>query len=93
MKEYSFSAVIQQNEDMDAAYIIVPIDIRAEFGKGRLKVHAQIDGTPYDGSIVNMGLKDSGGAICYLLGIPKAIRSRIGKSFGDEITVRFTERI
>ena len=34
-KVYRFDAVIQQNPDMDAAYIIFPYDIREEFGKGR----------------------------------------------------------
>ena len=29
-KEYRFDAVIQQNPDMDAAYIIFPYDIRTE---------------------------------------------------------------
>jgi hypothetical protein len=34
-----FDAVILQNEGMDAAYIEVPFDIKALFGKGRLLVH------------------------------------------------------
>ena len=33
-------------------------DIRQEFGIGRVKAHAVFDGIPYDGSIVNMGLKN-----------------------------------
>ena len=33
-----------------------PWDIRKEFGKGRVKVHATFDGVPYDGSVVNMGV-------------------------------------
>ena len=31
-----FDAVILQNEGMDAAYVEVPFDIKALFGKGRL---------------------------------------------------------
>jgi hypothetical protein len=50
-----FDAVILQNEDMDAAYVEVPFDIKALFGKGRLLVHATFDGVPYDGQIVKMG--------------------------------------
>lgn len=65
MKEYKFNATILQNEDMDAAYIIFPYDIREEFGKGRVKVHATFDGEPYDGSIVNMGVKDDNVNTCY----------------------------
>ena len=50
-----FNAVILQNEDMDAAYVEVPFDIKAMFGKGRLLVHATFDGVPCDGQIVKMG--------------------------------------
>lgn len=39
-----FDAVILQNGDMDAAYVEVPFDIKALFGKGRLLVHATFDG-------------------------------------------------
>ena len=35
-----FDAVILQNDNMDAAYVEVPFDIKAMFGKGRLLVHA-----------------------------------------------------
>lgn len=72
---------------MDAAYIVVPIDIRKEYGVGRLKVEATFDGAPYRGSVVNMGVKDAEGNICYIIGITKAIRQKIGKTFGDTIDV------
>ena len=85
--EHRFTATIIQNSDMDAAYIIVPIDIRKEYGKGRLKVETTFDGIPYSGSVVNMGVKDSDGNVCYIIGIPKAIRHRIGKTFGDSVNV------
>lgn len=85
--EHRFTATIIQNGDMDAAYIIVPIDIRKEYGKGRLKVETTFDGIPYSGSVVNMGVKDSNGNVCYIIGIPKAIRHRIGKTFGDSVNV------
>ena len=39
-EQFEFDAVIIQNEDMDAAYVEVPFDIKALFGKGRLAVHA-----------------------------------------------------
>ena len=54
---YEFQAVILPVSDKGGAYIIFPYDIRQEFGKGRVKVHATFDGHPYDGSIVNMGMK------------------------------------
>ena len=86
---YSFKAILVQNKGMDAGYVEVPMDIRKEFGKGRLKVEATFDGVPYSGSIVNMGVKDAEGNICYILGVTKAIRKQIGKTFGEEIEVTF----
>ena len=45
-KLLEFDAIILQNENMDAAYVEVPFDIKALFGKGRLPVHATFDGVP-----------------------------------------------
>ena len=81
-----FDAVILQNENMDAAYVEVPFDIKAMFGKGRLSVLATFDGVPYDGQIVKMGTP------CHIIGIRKDIRIQIGKSFGDTVHVTFCER-
>ena len=81
-----FDAVILQNGDMDAAYVEVPFDIKAMFGKGRLLVHATFDGVPYDGQIVKMGTS------CHIIGVRKDIRKQIGKSFGDTVHVTFCER-
>ena len=88
--EHRFTATIERSSDIDAAYVVVPVDIRAVYGVGRLKVEATFDGEPYRGSVVNMGVKDADGNICYIIGITKAIRQRIGKSFGDtvEVTLR-----
>ena len=86
-KTYEFEAIIQKVPDIDGAYVAVPFDIKAEFGKGRLPVHATFDGEPYDGSIVNMGVKNPDGSICYIIGIRKDIRAKIGKQPGDAITV------
>ncbi|BCP59510.1 hypothetical protein ABID50_001698 [Streptococcus parasuis] len=91
-KVYEFDAVIHPVPDKGGAYIIFPYDIRQEFGKGRVKVHATFDGHPYDGSIVNMGMKDEEGNICYILGIQKAIRATIGKQPGDTVFVTIRER-
>lgn len=32
------------------------------------------------------------GTLCYIIGVTKAIRNKIGKSFGDEIVVTIRER-
>ena len=71
---------------------MVSIDIRKEYNKGRLKVEAIFDGEPYSGSVVNMGVKDADGNVCYILGITKSIRQRIGKTFGDSVEVEITPR-
>ena len=87
MKEYKFNAIIQKNPEMNAGYIIFPYDIKKEFGKGRVKVHAIFDGIDYNGSIVNMGVKDKDNNICYIIGITQDIRNKMNKSFGDTIEV------
>jgi hypothetical protein len=87
-----FEAVIQKVSDMDAAYIEIPFDVKAVFGKGRVKVHATFDGESYDGSIVNMGVKNPDGSVCYIIGIRKNIRERIGKQPGDTVKVSIEER-
>ena len=84
---YVFDAVLQAVPDKGGAYVVFPWDIREEFGKGRVKVHATFDGVPYDGSIVNMGVKDEAGEICYILGVLKAIRQTVGKQPGDTVRV------
>ncbi|MBO7100900.1 MAG: DUF1905 domain-containing protein [Bacteroidales bacterium] len=89
---HRFTSTIKRIGDMDAAYVVVPIDIRKEYGKGRLKVDATFDGEPYSGSVVNMGVKDADGNVCYIIGITKAIRQKIGKTFGDSVEVEITPR-
>jgi len=84
---YVFDAVIQDVPDKGGAYVVFPWNIREEFGKGRVKVHAAFDGVPYDGSIVNMGVKDEAGEICYIIGVLKSIRQAIGKQPGDTVRV------
>lgn len=86
VKKYEFKATIKKVPDIDGAFIEIPFDVRAEFGKGRVPVHATFDGEPYDGSIVRMG------APCHIIGIRKDIRAKIGKQPGDTISVTITER-
>jgi len=59
---------------------------------GRVKVHATFDGQPYDGSIVNMGVKHPDGSICYIIGVLKQIRQQLGKQPGDTVKVTVTRR-
>ena len=87
MRRYEYEAVLHETPDSGGAYVAFPPDIRREFGKGRLKVHAAFDGIPYDGSIVNMGVKNPDGSVCYVIGVRKAIRAKLGKGDGDRIRV------
>ncbi len=90
--KYEFDAVIHEMRDSGGAYVVFPWDIREEFGAGRVKVSATFDAVPYDGSIVNMGLKDRQGNPCYIIGVLKAIRRQLGKGDGDLVHVTVTKR-
>ena len=92
MLEFRFDAVLHELTDNGGAYVVFPWDIRKEFGKGRVKVHAEFDGIPYDGSIVNMGVKGANGEICYIIGVLKSIRQKLNKKDGDSIHVVITNR-
>jgi len=92
-KIYEFKAVIKKVPDIDGAYIEFPYDIKKEFGKGRVKVCAKFDGELYAGSLVNMGVKNEDGSVCYIIGIRKEIRKKINKQAGDIIQVTIRERI
>lgn len=83
---YEFDAVILKVPDIDGAYIEFPYDVREEFGKGRVKVHATFDGQPYEGSLVKMQTP------CHILGIRKDIRAKINKQPNDKIHVTIRER-
>lgn len=84
-KVYEFEAKICKVPDMDAAYIEFPYDVRKEFNKGRVKVHATFDGEPYDGSLVVMQTP------CHIIGIRKDIRKKINKQPGDTVKVTIKE--
>ena len=91
MKTYQFDAPMQAATiGKGASYVACPFDIRDLFGKGRVKVHATFDEVPYNGSIVNMGVKNLDGSICYILGIRKDIRAKLHKSIGDVVAVNVT---
>ena len=91
-KTYEYDAVIRELPEKGGAYVVFPWNIREEFGKGCVKVHATFDGIPYDGSIVNMGVKNKDGSVCYILGMLKAIRAQLGKGDGDTVHMVIVER-
>ena len=85
-KIYEFEAMIQKVPDLDGAFIEFPYDVREEFGKGRVKVHATFDGVEYDGSLVRMK------TVNHIIGLRKDIRAQIGKQPGDSVKVTIQER-
>ena len=91
-KVYAFEAVIEPVPGKGGAYVRFPYDIREEFGKGRVKVKATFDGEQYDGSLVNMGVKNQQGDICYIIGILRSIRKALGKNGGDTVHVVVRKR-
>ena len=92
-KIYEFGSVIKKAPDMDASYVEIPFDIKKEFGRGRLPVFATFDGEPYEGSVVNMGVKNEDGSVCYIIGVRKDIRAKINKQAGDTVRVTVRERV
>lgn len=91
-KIYEYKSLIYSAGESGGAYVIFPYDIREEFGRGRVKVHVTFDEESYDGSIVNMGVKNADDSICYIIGLRKDIRLRIGKEPGDQVYVTVKER-
>ena len=91
-KVYEYDGIIHEIPEKGGAYVEFPWNIREEFQKGRVKVHATFDGIAYDGSIVTMGLKHADGSICYIIGILKSIRTKLKKGEGDSIHVVIQQR-
>lgn len=90
-KRYEYDAVLHEEAD-GGAWVAFPWDLRAEFGRGRVKAHVSFDGIPYEGSIVNMGVKNPDGSVCYVIGVKKAIRQALGRRDGEWIHVVIRER-
>lgn len=91
-KIYKYSGEIIEASGKGGAFIKFPYDIREEFGQGRVKVVATFDTVEYEGSIVNMGVKNEDGSICYIIGIRKDIREKINKQIGDTVEVTIKQR-
>jgi len=79
-KKRTFTAVIQ-NASGGGAFVEVPFDVEAAFGAKKPKVKAMIEGVPYRGLLSRMGTD------YHMLIVLKEIREKIGKTFGDEVTV------
>lgn len=86
-KIYEFDAEVKKDPEINGAYIEIPFDVKAEFGKSRVAVHVTFDGEPYDGQSVRLGTP------CHIVGIRKDIRKKIGKEPGDTIHVTLQENL
>lgn len=83
----AFKAVILQSGDINAAYVEFPFSTEEHFGKkGLVKIKAIFDDQiEYRGSLVKMK------SDCHILGLTQEIRKLLGKSFGDEVSVKLWE--
>jgi hypothetical protein len=83
----TFSAEIQQHQDINAAFVHFPFDTIELFGKkGQVKVKVLLDDkVEYRSSLANMG----GG--CHRLGLTQAIRKELEKAFEDFVDVQLWE--
>lgn len=87
---YQFTSLIEASEvGKGGAYVRVPVNIKEYFGKGRLKVRVYFETVYYEGSIVNMGVKNPDGSVWYILGVRKDIREELQKDVGDTLTISF----
>ena len=86
-KQYTFTAILEAVPERGGAYLRFPYDLQQEFGRGRVRIQAQLDGVPYRGSLVYMGVYGEDGKPCPILGVRKEIREKIGKGAGDMISV------
>jgi len=82
-----FKAVIKQNGEMNAAFVEFPFSTQEVFGKkGQIKIKAVFDDkVEYRGSLAKMKSN------CHILGLTQEIRNKLGKTFGDEVSVYLLE--
>src|SRR3954467_4437662 len=84
MRAKAFKAKLEEGVG-GGVFVRVPFDVEKVFGKKRVPITATIDGEPYEGTLVRMGLPE------HCLGVLKAIRSKIGKQVGDVVAVSVQE--
>ena len=48
---------IHCSPERGGAYVIYPWNNREEYGKGRVYIHAELTGEPYEGRIAHRGVK------------------------------------
>lgn len=87
--KHTFKAVIQ-DAGSGGAYVDIPFDVEAAFGKKKPRVKAVIEGVLYRGILTRTPALASGASVGgehHILIILKAIREQIGKTFNDEVKI------
>ncbi|MDR4891583.1 MULTISPECIES: YdeI/OmpD-associated family protein [unclassified Chryseobacterium] len=87
LKKIEFTAIIQQNGEMNAAFVEFPFSTEELFNKkGQVKIKALFDNKiEYRGSLAKMK------SDCHILGLTQEVRKQLGKTFGDEVSVSLIE--
>jgi hypothetical protein len=63
------------------AYAEIPFDVEQAFGERQPQVKATIEGESFVTRLVRMGKP------CHIVGVPKDIRVRTGRNYGDRVTI------
>ncbi|WP_234109552.1 YdeI/OmpD-associated family protein [Chryseobacterium sp. R2A-55] len=84
---FSFEGEIQKAGEINAAFVEFPFSVQELFGKkGQVRIQAIFDGkVEYRGSLTKMN------SDCHILGLTQEIRKKLGKSFGDTVSVKLCE--
>ncbi|KMQ71349.1 YdeI/OmpD-associated family protein [Chryseobacterium koreense] len=84
---FSFEGEIQKAGEINAAFVEFPFSVQELFGKkGQVRIQAVFDGkVEYRGSLTKMN------SDCHILGLTQEIRKKLGKSFGDTVSVKLCE--
>lgn len=87
LQSIEFKATIQQNGEMNAAFVEFPFSTEELFNKkGQVKIKAVFDGkVEYRGSLAKMK------SDCHILGLTQEVRKQLNKTFGDEVSVFLAE--
>lgn len=83
MRKLTFNAeILDAGIGVDAAFVKIPFDVKAELGSMRPKVKAV-----FNGKVVYRGLLVRMKTPCHILGLRKDIRVQLGKNIGDVVQV------
>lgn len=87
LKKIEFTGIIQQNGEMNAAFVEFPFSTEELFNKkGQVKIKALFDNRiEYRGSLAKMK------SDCHILGLTQEVRKQLDKTFGDEVSVSLIE--